>query len=103
MSRQDVFTGLLLDEAALTLDELAHACGVDTQWVLERVAAGVLTCVVVTPAPRFTSRDLRRARRVRDLERAFDADPELAAIVADLVDEVERLRAQLRQTGLPAD
>ncbi|WP_281505704.1 hypothetical protein [Aromatoleum buckelii] len=42
-------------------------------------------------------------RRVRELERAFDADPELAAIVADLVDEVEQLRARLRRAGLPAD
>jgi len=103
MTRQDVLTGLLLDEAALTLDELACACGTDRQWVLERVAAGVLTCVVVDPDPRFTSRDLRRARRVRELERVFDADPDLAAIVADLLDEVERLRARLLRAGLTQD
>lgn len=103
MSRQDILTGLLLDDAALTLDELARACGCDTQWVVERVATGVLTCVVVEPAPRFTSRDLRRARRVRELERAFDADPDLAAMVADLVDEMDRLRARLLKAGLPTD
>ena len=102
MSRDEVLTGLLLDETALTLDELARVCGATPQWVVERVAAGVLTCVVVDP-PRFASRDLQRARRVLELERTFDADPELAAIVADLVDEVERLRAALLRAGLKAD
>jgi chaperone modulatory protein CbpM len=103
MSREEILTGLSLDEAALTLEEFARACRADTQWVVERVAAGVLTCVVVDPAPRFTSGDLRRARRVRELERTFDADPELAAMFADLIDEVERLRARLLRAGLSPD
>lgn len=102
MSRNDVVTGLLLDEAALTLEEFARACRADQAWVVERVAAGVLTCVIAEP-PRFTSADLRRARRVLELERMFDADPELAAIAADLMDEVERLRARLRRAGLSSD
>lgn len=102
MSREDVLTGLLLDDVALTLDEFARACRADRTWVVERVTAGVLTCVVAEP-PRFTSRDLQRARRVLELERMFDADPELAAIVADLMDEVERLRARLRRAGLSSD
>jgi chaperone modulatory protein CbpM len=34
------------------------------------------------------------------LERDFDAVPELAALVADLVDEIETLRARLRRVGL---
>ncbi|HEX7156410.1 MAG TPA: MerR family transcriptional regulator, partial [Burkholderiaceae bacterium] len=36
---------------------------------------------------------------IRRLERDFDAEPELAALVADLVEELETLRARLRHGG----
>lgn len=100
MTRQQVLTGLVLEEEALTVEEVAHACGAENEWVLQRVATGVLTCVVAGPTPRFASHDLQRARRIRALERDFEADPELAAMVADLIDEVERLRTRLRRAGL---
>lgn len=103
MTRQDVLNGLLLDEAALTLEELARACRAEPDWVVERVGTGVLTCIVTEAAPRFSSPDLRRARRVRALEHDFEADPELAAMVADLIDELERLRACIRRAGLKPD
>ena len=103
MSRNDFVTGQVLEEAALTVEELARACAADPDWVVTRVEAGVLTCIATEPAPRFTSADLRRARRVRALERDFEADPELAAMVADLIDEVEHLRVRLRRAGLPCD
>jgi chaperone modulatory protein CbpM len=41
---------------------------------------------------RFTSVQLLRARRLADIERTFDANEELAALVVDLIEEVERLR-----------
>ena len=37
-----------------------------------------------------------RARRIADLERTFDADLQLVALTADLMEEVGRLRALLR-------
>ena len=49
---------------------------------------------------RFSSADLARARRMRQLERDFEADPELAALVADLLEEVADMRARLRRAGL---
>ena len=45
---------------------------------------------------RFTSVHVRRARAMRRIERDFDAVPELAALVADLIEEIEALRARLR-------
>jgi len=41
-----------------------------------------------------------RARRMRRLERDFDAVPEMAALVADLLEEMDALRARLRRAGL---
>jgi len=92
-----ILTGVLIDEAALEVDELARACRVEPDWVVRHVQAGVLG----EPASsRFRSSDLARARRLLELERHFDADVELAALVIDLADEVRRLRARLRALGL---
>jgi chaperone modulatory protein CbpM len=37
---------------------------------------------------------------MRDIERSFDAAPELAALVADMLEEMDALRARLRREGL---
>lgn len=96
-TQQEIVTGIVLDEAALTLEELARACAVEPQWVVERIEAGFLGegSLQIT-SWRFSSRDLTRARRIRRLERDFDAAPELAALMADLLEEVEDLKCKLR-------
>lgn len=94
-------SGVLLDEVALTLDELAQACEVDADWVVRHVRAGVLgddSCLEITTI-RFRSGDLARARRLRHLEQAFDANEDIAALVLDLGDEIHRLRTRLRVLG----
>jgi chaperone modulatory protein CbpM len=99
---------LLLDDASLTIDELAVSCTVNREWVIEHVQAGVLGMLLAEPGSdpaqwSFTGRDLLRSRRLFELERNFDANPELAGLVADLLDELERLRVRLRRAGLSAD
>jgi chaperone modulatory protein CbpM len=91
-----------LDEAALTLDELARACAVDPGWVVHRVRTGILLggTQAAPEAWRFTSVDLVRARSLLRIERDFDADEDLAALVVDLTEEVRRLRSRLRAAGL---
>ena len=92
----DIVSGVLLDEAALTLEELAHACGVTSDWVSLHVEAGILLVPGIEPANwRFSGRDLWRARQLCSLERDFDALPELAALVVDLREEIIRLRSRL--------
>ena len=87
--------GEVLDGPVFTLDELAHACGVGPDWVQARVDAGVLQVDLTTGAWRFDSFSVLRARRIVQLETTFDADPQLAALTADLIEEVTRLRRQL--------
>jgi chaperone modulatory protein CbpM len=96
---------LLLDEALLTLDDLASSCAVSREWVIEHVQAGVLlTGSGADPGDwAFTGRDLLRIGRISGLERDFDANPELAGLLADLFDELERLRIRLRRAGLSTD
>jgi chaperone modulatory protein CbpM len=43
---------------------------------------------------RFSGASLLRARRMRQLERDFDAVPELAALVADMLEEIDSLRSR---------
>jgi chaperone modulatory protein CbpM len=93
--------GVLLDEVALSLEELARACAVEPDWVIRHVRAGVLgsgDSVEITTL-QFHSNDLVRARRLLSVERAFDANEDIAALVLDLGDEIHRLRARLRVLG----
>ncbi len=96
---------MILDDTMIGVDEVASNCAVDHAWVVEFVQAGVL---LADPAPdparwSFTSRDLLRARRLRDVTRQFDANAELAGLVVDLVEELERLRTRLRRESVSPD
>jgi chaperone modulatory protein CbpM len=101
MQVSETVTGVLVDEAALNLEEMAHACDVEPKWVEQHVRAGVLGSDGETDVSkwRFRSHDLVRARLLLGLERDFDANEELAALVLDLGDEIKRLRARLRVLG----
>ena len=102
MNGEQPIRAVPLDETALTLDELARACAVDPGWVVHRVRTGILLGGTDTApeAWRFTSVDLVRARNLLRIERDFDANEELAALVVDLTEEVRRLRRRLRAAGL---
>lgn len=102
MTRDDIVTGDLLDDVTLGLDELARACAIEPEWIVERVEAGVL-CTHQAGEPEcwaFVSADLARARQLVAVERNFDANPELAALVVDLIEEVRSLKARLKAAGL---
>jgi chaperone modulatory protein CbpM len=96
---------LLLDDACLTLDDLAASCTVSREWIIEHVQAGALPADPSSDPAQwfFTGRDLLRTRRLFNLERSFDANPELAGLVADLVDELQRLRTRLLRAGISPD
>lgn len=117
MYMDEILNGVALEECMLTLEELAQSCAVEPQWVIARVEAGLLGYVTVTTgsdadveesetaiadlaAMRFASAELARARRLAELERDMDANPELAALVVDLIEEVQSLRRQLRAAGI---
>lgn len=96
MSESEVHVGVLLEDACLTLEQFAAACAVERTWVLEHVTEGYVPAEQ-GPAQewRFSGAALRRARRIRELERDFDAVPELAALFADLLEEMDAMRALL--------
>jgi chaperone modulatory protein CbpM len=86
-------TSALLDDAGLSLDEFSRLCAVEAEWVVSHVQEGLLPAAGEAPATwRFTSVHVRRALKLRHFERDFDAVPELAALVVDLIEELEALR-----------
>jgi chaperone modulatory protein CbpM len=91
----------LLEDACLTREDVARACAVTPEWVRRHVEEGLLTAIPDEPVEwRCTSALLRRVRRMAELERDFDAAPELAALMVDLLEEIDALRARLRRAGL---
>lgn len=101
MTNRQVLIQAALEDAWLSLDEFCRAAAVSPQWVQRHVDDGLLLPLPGERAQwRFDAVLLRRVRTMQQLERDFDAVPELAALVADLHDEIERLRARLRRAGL---
>ena len=96
MRDDEILTGSLLDDAWLPLEQVAAACRVDTEWLRRHLDDGLLPQAESAAGIwRFSGRALLRVRRMRRLESDFDAEPELAALVADLLDALDRLRARL--------
>lgn len=101
MREEDILIGSLMEETWLTLEQVAAACTVEPDWLLRHIEDGLfLHAESVAGVWRFSGPALRRARRMRQLERDFDAVPELAALMADLLEEMDTLRAQLRDPGI---
>jgi chaperone modulatory protein CbpM len=97
MRDDDILSGTLMEDSWLTLEQAAAACMVEPTWLIRHIEEGLFPCAEgVAGTWRFSGASLLRARRMRQLERDFDAVPELAALVADLLEEMDALRAQLR-------
>ncbi len=98
---------ILLEDAMLNLDELARSCQVSREWIIERVQWGLLLDQdLITNDPAswiFDSRSFMRVKRIIAVERDFEGNPELAGLVADLIEEIEVLRARLETSELNED
>lgn len=101
MRDDDILIGSLMEESWLTLEQVAAACSVEAAWLARHIEEGLFPhAESVGGTWRFSGTSLLRARRMRQLERDFDAVPELAALMADLLEEMDALRAQIRRNGL---
>ena len=98
---------VLLEDIMFSLDELARSCRVSREWIIERVQWGLLQHDDLTgtdpDAWQFDSRNLLRVKRIIRVEHDFEGNPELASLVADLIEEVESLRTRLHAAGLTED
>lgn len=102
MTEHEIVIGIALEDACLSLEQIAAACAVEPAWVVRHVEEGSFPPMRGHASEwRFTSAGLTRARRIREIERGFDAAPELAALFADLLEEMDTLRARLRRGEFP--
>lgn len=92
----------LSDEHALELEAFAAACGIEAEFVRQLVDEGLVQPVAVQPAWRFGGEAIARVRRICRLQRDFEANLQSVAVMLDLIDEIERLRAQLQRAGIAA-
>jgi chaperone modulatory protein CbpM len=101
MNAEHIASGTCLGEQAwLELDDFAHACGVETEFVLTLVDEGLVQPPVAARPWRFGGDELARVRRILRLQRDFEANLQSVAVMLDLLDEVERLRTALHRAGL---
>ncbi len=92
-------TAELVDAATVhTVDELCLACNVDPNWISGLVEHGVIEPIGQAGADwQFTSLAILRIAKAKRLERDLNLNPPGVAIVLDLLDEIDDLRAQLRK------
>jgi len=92
-------TGELLEEdiAECSLFELAEMSGVPAETLVEYVEVGLIEPVSGAAARewRFAGMTLARLHRARRLQHDFALEPDALALVLDLLEEIDRLRAHI--------
>ena len=101
MNTSSIAVGVCLsDEHALELEAFAVACGTEAEFVRLLVDEGMVQPVAWQPAWRFGGEELARVRRICRLQRDFEANLQSVAVMLELIDEIEQLRAQLQRAGI---
>lgn len=88
-----------LQELWFDLDDLCRLGFVEACWLEQRLSDGILlACPDAPDATRcYNALTLTRLRRLACIERDFEAVPELAALVADLEEELRCVKERLRR------
>lgn len=96
---EKLLSGEILEEQIeMTLAELCRACDLTSEKIIELVEHGIVEPRGSQPSHwRFRGVSLRRVRRVQRLERDLGVNLEGAALVLDLLEELEQLRQKLRR------
>ncbi len=102
MSTTVTTTGVLCAETEFDLHALARSCAVSPDFVVLLVDEGLLAPVRSEPEWRFGGEALSRVQRIRRLQRDFDASLPSVALMLDLFEDIDRLRAALHRAGLAA-
>ena len=96
-------SGLILDEDCLfTLDEISTACSVRAEYIIELVDEGIVEPMEQQRERQqwsFSGKSLLRARKARRLQQDLGINLAGAALVLDMLDEIELLRERLSRLG----
>jgi chaperone modulatory protein CbpM len=85
-------------EAVYTLDIVASLCGISSQTILHYHEQGLIQPIVEDDLGswRFDDEAVHRLRRIADLRSIYGMDVSALKFALDLLDELERLRTELR-------
>lgn len=87
---------LVATATLFTVEELCLACSVDANWITELAEYGAIEQIDEIAADRrFTNLATVRVTEARRQERDLNLNPLGLAVVLDLLDEADDLRAQL--------
>lgn len=95
-----VHTGTVIEDDCLTLEQLSHACGVQTDWIVSLVEESI-----IEPQGdeihlwRFSGTSLVRVRSAQRLQRDLGVNLAGIALALDLMEELENLRCRLKRMG----
>lgn len=82
-------------EENLTIEQFANACGQNQKWILQLLEYDILPARSDNTLY-FLNDDVARAQRAYRLQRDFDASLSAVAMMLDLIDEVQKLRRQVK-------
>lgn len=100
--QEDILTGVLIEETWLTLEQISAASRIEPAWLLAHAEEGLFPQAErISGMWRFSGAAALRAQRMHRIERDFDAIPELAALVADMQEELDAMRTQLHLLRKP--
>lgn len=106
MNTRMVLTGHILEETSeVSLSELCRCCNLSAETMIKFVEQGVISPVQGQSASqwRFHSSSLVRADKAMRLKRDLNINLAGSALVLELLDEINQLRAQLQRVELPED
>ncbi len=87
------------EEHDLSFDELCVRYAVQPEWIIELVEHGALEPAGASAGEwRFAEVSLMRVAKARRLSTDLEINPPGIAMVFDLLEEIDRLRAQLRRS-----
>lgn len=94
---EGLLSGEIFEEhAVLSLDDLSRLCSVERTYIVELVEEGVLHVMEVGAEWRFHGAALRRARTAVRLQRDLEINLPGVALALQLMEELDRLRNDLK-------
>ena len=100
-SAKEILTGIVVDEVStVTIEDITRFCAVRREKIVDLIAEGIIEPEGQRPEEwRFSGRVLSRAKRAIRLESELDINLGAAAIILDLLDQIDDLRSALERSG----